>query len=769
MKKPISLQKAIQRKYMALTLTFTLITLGIVLAFYFVGHMRFSASLENFVVSQASTILEYHNRYTLELQKHQSTFLASLLRKADRIKETAPQEMPLSNLLLRGVASFSSETLQSLSGKEVHLYRISPEGTIVESTRSQDLGLDLSGYPKFMKTLHSLGMGEVLLEEPVPATVGGKLTWYAYLRQENGSFLEASLSAEGYRMEETLKVLQKLPLVRKIALYHYPTLLPAKEGTPLLGEEQLSLLQPLLAKERSVLSLRKGIFTQEIFFFWENPQKSIPSEDRNLIGRWIVHLQIDSLWPQRIFLFVLTLSGSLFLAGFLFSLQGKGLVRGIREPLETILEKMDFLSKHKGSPDLDRLFSAPVAPSGIEEMQQLFRGFEKMTLQMTSAFAEQEEALRKERETARRLDKILNATMDLTEAISSNSESFPATALKSAISLVPEAEYGAITEIDKNLCQFRAVYNPSGKENLQPERLLFPHSRERESTPAILQEKSYADTLSSSLSDTIRTKLQNQLPLSRETLVKPLFFGTQCAGELILGISEGSSHKSFSKQSLRAVEALGNTLVAFLGLGNFIKSQELFQKELLLTITGILEAHDPYTQGHSESVAFLGAQIARTLDFSEKEIQKTYWAGLVHDIGKILIPKEILNKPSALSSEEYTLIQEHPALGHAMLIKTERLEEIASFVLCHHERWDGKGYPQGLEKETIPPIARILSIADAWDAMTSERSYRKALPREKALEEISRGRGTQFDPQVAEAFLSLLESPLPIWENSFST
>ncbi len=768
MKKPISLQKAIQRKYMALTLTLTLITLGIVLAFYFVGHMRFSASLENFVVSQASTILEYHNGHALELQRHQSSFLGSLLRKTSRINEAAPQKMPLSDLLLRGVASFPSETLQILSGKELHLYQISPGGVIVESTRSQDLGLDLSGYPEFMKTLHSLEIGEVLLEEPVPATVGGELTWYAYLHQEDGSFLEASLSAEEYRIEETLEVLQKLPLVQKIALYHYPTLLPVKEGTPLLQEEHLSLLQPLLAKERSALFLRKGIFTQEIFFFWESPQISVPSGDRNLIGRWIVHLHIDALWPQRIFLFVLTLSGSLFLAGFLFSFRGKGLVRGIKEPLETILEKMEILSEHKDSPDLDRLFSAPVAPSGIEEMQQLFQGFEKMTLQMASAFAEQKEALRKERETARRLDRILNTTMELTEAISSNSGNFPATALKNAISLVPEAEYGAITGIERNLCQFRAIYNPLKEGSSSMERLLFPHSREQKSSSGILQGKSYVDTLSSSLSDTIRTKLQSQMPLSRETLVKPLFFGTQCAGELILGISEGSSHKSFSKQSLRAVEALGNTLVAFLGLGNFIKSQELFQKELLLTITGILEAHDPYTQGHSESVAFLGAQIARTLDFSEKEIQKTYWAGLVHDIGKILIPKEILNKPSALSPEEYALIQEHPALGHAMLIKTERLEEIASFVLCHHERWDGKGYPQGLEKEAIPPIARILSVADAWDAMTSERSYRKALPRERAREEILRGRGSQFDPHVTEAFLSLLESPLPLWENPSS-
>nr|HPJ25649.1 HD-GYP domain-containing protein [Synergistaceae bacterium]HPQ37973.1 HD-GYP domain-containing protein [Synergistaceae bacterium] len=160
----------------------------------------------------------------------------------------------------------------------------------------------------------------------------------------------------------------------------------------------------------------------------------------------------------------------------------------------------------------------------------------------------------------------------------------------------------------------------------------------------------------------------------------------------------------------------------------------------------------------SESVALVGSRIARQLGLSKEEVEQTYWAGLVHDIGKILIPKEILNKPTPLSPEEYALIQEHPLLGCTMLSKMERLEKIAPFVLSHHEYWNGKGYPYNLEGEEIPLISRILSVADAWDAMTSNRSYREALSEEVACGEILAGKGTQFDPRVVEAFFSVMKN-----------
>ncbi|HPQ38460.1 MAG TPA: HD-GYP domain-containing protein, partial [Synergistaceae bacterium] len=472
-----------------------------------------------------------------------------------------------------------------------------------------------------------------------------------------------------------------------------------------------------------------------------------------------VHLHLDILWIQGAFhFFLFALCGALLLAGFLFSLRGEKLTRSINEPIEDLLKRMEMLSENAASPALEKILLEAAPPSHLREIRQLSRGFEKMTLQIASAFQKQEKALQKEQEMAQRLNSILNTTVELTEAISSGSGDLFDTALKNAISLVPEAEHGAITAIEKNLCQFRAAHYAEKTPRLQS--LLFPHSRENATSSEILRGKNYMETLSPSFNEVIREKLAKQMPASRDTLVKPLFFGTQCAGELILSIPEGSPHAAFSSESLRSAEAIGNGFAAFLGLEKFIKSQELFQKELFLAFAGILETHDSYTQGHSESVALLGAQTAKALGLQEKEVQKTYWAGLVHDIGKILIPREILNKPGALSSEEYELIKQHPALGHSVLTKTQRLEEVAPFVLHHHERWDGAGYPEGLRREGIPHIARILAVADAWDAMTSNRAYRQALSRETARQEILLGKETQFDPQVVDAFLPLIETPL---------
>ena len=132
------------------------------------------------------------------------------------------------------------------------------------------------------------------------------------------------------------------------------------------------------------------------------------------------------------------------------------------------------------------------------------------------------------------------------------------------------------------------------------------------------------------------------------------------------------------------------------------------------------------------------------------------YAAILHDIGKIGIPDSILNKPGRLTDEEYRLVKEHPAIGAEIVKQVKALEPVASIILQHQERWDGKGYPYGMKGEDIPMEARIISVLDAYDAMTSDRSYRKALPVQTAIAELKRCSGTQFDPKVVNAFLAEL-------------
>ncbi len=177
----------------------------------------------------------------------------------------------------------------------------------------------------------------------------------------------------------------------------------------------------------------------------------------------------------------------------------------------------------------------------------------------------------------------------------------------------------------------------------------------------------------------------------------------------------------------------------------------------ILTIAAIIDARDEYTSGHSERVALCATDIARKLGWSEDEIRNLYCVALLHDIGKIGIPDAILNKPSKLTDEEFAVIKKHPVIGDAILKELYMLKKVEEGALYHHERYDGKGYPTGLKGEDIPLTARIIGIADSYDAMSSDRVYRSKLSHEKIISEFERCSGTQFDPKLGSLFVSMLK------------
>jgi putative nucleotidyltransferase with HDIG domain len=169
------------------------------------------------------------------------------------------------------------------------------------------------------------------------------------------------------------------------------------------------------------------------------------------------------------------------------------------------------------------------------------------------------------------------------------------------------------------------------------------------------------------------------------------------------------------------------------------------------------EIKDRYVRGHQERTSLWAAAVAEEMGLPPERVRDIRIASLLHDIGKVSISEAILNKPGKLTKEEYAKIKQHAALGASIMVsEAEALQQLATIVRHHHERFDGTGYPDGLAGEDIPLEARILSVVDVFDAMTHERSYRKALSRETAIAELERVAGTQFDPAVVEAFLGLL-------------
>ena len=174
---------------------------------------------------------------------------------------------------------------------------------------------------------------------------------------------------------------------------------------------------------------------------------------------------------------------------------------------------------------------------------------------------------------------------------------------------------------------------------------------------------------------------------------------------------------------------------------------------LLHSLTSAVDAKDSYTCGHSERVALLSRHLAQQAGLDDDDVDQVYMAGLLHDVGKIGVPEIVLQKAGRLTAEEFDHMKRHPEIGARILADVKQLKPILPGVLHHHERWDGKGYPHALAGEKIPLMGRIICLADCFDAMTSNRTYRKALPVEVALCEIRRCSGTQFDPILAEAFL----------------
>jgi len=191
-------------------------------------------------------------------------------------------------------------------------------------------------------------------------------------------------------------------------------------------------------------------------------------------------------------------------------------------------------------------------------------------------------------------------------------------------------------------------------------------------------------------------------------------------------------------------------------LENLLEKNKKNFDEFVQLIAKTIDAKDKYTAGHSMRVAEYAVMIARVFDLDERQIEILRKACLLHDIGKIGIPDGVLNKKSPLTAKDRAYIYKHPILGKEILHQMSDFQEILDIIYFHHERYDGSGYPEGLKNDEIPFLARILAVADAYDAMLSERPYRRAMSKLEAIKELLKSRGSQFDPEIVEKFVDML-------------
>ncbi|MFA4015079.1 MAG: hypothetical protein RUDDFDWM_000152 [Candidatus Fervidibacterota bacterium] len=248
--------------------------------------------------------------------------------------------------------------------------------------------------------------------------------------------------------------------------------------------------------------------------------------------------------------------------------------------------------------------------------------------------------------------------------------------------------------------------------------------------------------------------------LKRKEIVSSISFPMICEGRLVgvLNVNSVKGDVIFGKEDLELLSVLCTQAAAV--IANIQLHEKVHKSHLgaIMALARAIEARDPYTKGHSEKVSKYIVEFCEVLEVSVEDREALRVAGLLHDVGKIGIPDSVLLKPGKLTEEEYELIKRHPIISSSIIEQVPFPWDIRRAVYHHHERWDGKGYPSGLKGEEIPFSSRVIAVADTFDALTSDRAYRRAMSGDQALMLIEEVAGSQLDPELSKAFVSMMRS-----------
>lgn len=331
-------------------------------------------------------------------------------------------------------------------------------------------------------------------------------------------------------------------------------------------------------------------------------------------------------------------------------------------------------------------------------------------------------------------------------------EEFLRKVLDVVIGIVPKAKYGSIfLKEGDNLKLMAVIGHDKSLEGLVLDEGNYIGSEE----PIVVRNLLDVERRNQELKET----LLKYSRATKESLIVPLKWNGNIWGYFCLDIPKDSK-ENFEEFDIELIEKFTNTISVFYAMRSYLKEREIYLTKLITVLVKTLEYYDRYTQGHSERVARYAVKIAERVGLDRERIKKVYWASLVHDIGKIYIPQTLLNKNGKFTEDEYEFVKIHPVKSEEILSQVEELKELAKIVRYHHERWDGKGYPDGLSGEEILLESRIIAVADAFEAMTAERPYKRALSLEEAIQEIEKNKGTQFDPFLAEVMIEVIKEEI---------
>ncbi|MCF4152371.1 HD-GYP domain-containing protein [Dethiosulfovibrio sp. F2B] len=390
----------------------------------------------------------------------------------------------------------------------------------------------------------------------------------------------------------------------------------------------------------------------------------------------------------------------------------------------------------------------------IDEIESLSDSFDHMSREVSKSISDQnytrgkiDELYSSQRALSETLDRIISLGTELTESALKDDESFLSHLFRSAMSLIPEANAGCISVIENDRWRFvdAVGHDLEGLNRLK----LQSRYVSTEDRPIVVNRPS--DRLigiPKEIADEMRRLTLPATSSCRYTI--------RCDGEVVGHLTLdicGKTDAKFPESTAQTLESLGHIAGMFFSMRRVYKANQDLLEQVIMVLAEFMDDYDSCTRDHSKSVANLCRRTAEAIGLSKEEITRLYWAGLLHDIGKLAIPREIIMKPGPLSEEEYSIVKRHSEAGASAVTKSKTLSDMAEPIRYHHERWDGKGYPEGLRGANIPLLARIISVCDVYDSITDDRPYRKRLTPEEASLEMERSAGTQLDPGLVSTFL----------------
>lgn len=627
-----------------------------------------------------------------------------------------------------------------LSPDRIDYYLISPEGMIIDSSYEMDTGLDMKKYSDFWQNMQEMEEADIFCGNLANEEKSGILRFYSYIKLKNGFSFEIGVSFEDLSGDiENAMEKYISDYNTKMDIYNEEFVSVNNSYIEKLTENEILLFIDSIGLEDFII--HKHLANVVFYKSWISP-----------FGNKFLKINVELDQGYIIILFCIMMS-----LGFVFLLL---IVSGyIRKLVNNLTKSTVILSENMSRFDKDNMENArPISlETSVEEIYGIQKSYNYMLEEINKKVSELKDANIKIKESADEnlkligiREKILEMVMNIFEF--DNKENYFKVIFRNIFRYLEKAEYGMLMIDGDNGMEIIDTYKCSGKEYkkiiLDLKEFNFPRKVEI----YLNSDESFKNLINRRYSSKNKEIAEVLKKRFNECMVIPIRSNKVDYGIFLIKLSKEIKNSTILEIK-KVAEFFAKLLEMHLIYSEYSDMEFAMQRDIILSFIKILEYHDKYTMGHSENVADISVQIGKHMNFNAERLNELYWAGMVHDVGKVLIPDSILNKTSSLTEREFELIKKHPVHAYEILNSAVSMKKVAVFVKYHHERYDGKGYPEQLKYEEIPLESRILSVADAWDSMTRDRIYRKAIKPEKAKQELINNVSTQFDPEIVEIFL----------------